>query len=749
MTSPQSSSSSSSTTTESNRGGSGEKRGEGGRRGRRRRRGGKGRSKDGRSNETASGEGGAKDSRGRNRGPNSGSPNSKSAESGERPSGRNSGADGRDSSGRSSKKKRKSSRSRRGSRGEGAASEAPAAASGRGKKRRPQKPRTKERRRRGSDDVAPPRKRGNVKMPEFDALDNFDDYFVFEDSEDFTRKPESQRPDTSARDAMGYEPPELFIDDDAAPDAPFPDGSLKPRRIRPDEELLGDAEEEEEEESVPEELAAVEAEVTVEDDIPGFDTFPLSPALLRAVERAGYDRPREIQRQTLPAVLEGRDVLGLAQTGTGKTCAFALPILERLLAENTPGPRVLVLAPTRELAIQIESEFRKLGKNTRLSSTLIYGGVSDKPQIQALRQKPEVIVACPGRLLDLMKQGYVDLNRVETFVLDEADHMFDMGFLPDIERIIYKLPGERQNLLFAATMPDEIRKLAENILSDPWTVELAHTAPAKTIDHALYPVVEAQKLPLLKHFLAQEDFSSAIIFTRTKYRAKRLAENLEKSGLPAVALQGNMSQVQRDRAMQGFRDGKFNVLVATDIVARGIDVASVSHVINFDVPNTPEAYTHRIGRTGRAERSGRAYTFVTMDDREIVHAIERRIGAEIAIELVDGFEEAFEPIRTGRKRGGGRRGGERGSRRGGDRGGRSGEGGRSKRRRPRRGSGSGGSGSGSSGGGESRRKPGGAGGGANSGGSNSGGSNSGASKSGDGRRRRKRGGRRRKPKSSS
>lgn len=368
-----------------------------------------------------------------------------------------------------------------------------------------------------------------------------------------------------------------------------------------------------------------------------FSHFRLKPELERAVAAAGYEAPRPIQSSTIPAALAGRDVLGLAQTGTGKTVAFGLPVLERLLAKPGRGPRVLVVAPTRELVVQIDGELRKLARFTRLGTVTIFGGVSGRTQIQKLQRRPEIIVACPGRLLDLLRQGHVRLDQIETLVLDEADHMFDMGFLPDIRRIIAALPRERQNLLFAATMPREIRGLAEQILSKPAVAELEHSMPAATIDHTLYWVPQKRKLDLLCHILEDKGCASGIVFTRTKYRARRLARDLDKIKYRAVALQGNMSQSARDRAMERFRRGQYDILVATDIASRGIDIDHVSHVFNFDVPGTPDAYTHRIGRTGRSERSGAAYTFATNDDATIVQAIERMIGDRILRSEVDGF----------------------------------------------------------------------------------------------------------------
>jgi len=394
-----------------------------------------------------------------------------------------------------------------------------------------------------------------------------------------------------------------------------------------------------------------------------FDHFALCPALRRAIRAAGYTKPREIQERTIPAVLAGRDVLGLAQTGTGKTAAFALPIIERLLAEARPGPRVLVVAPTRELVNQIDAEIRSLARGTKLRTVTVFGGVPDRTQIQELRRNPEIIVACPGRLLDLLGRRAVRLDRIETLVLDEADHMFDMGFLPDIRRILAALPEKRQNLLFSATMPAAIRGLADGILRDPVVAELAHSTPAATIEHALYPVAESRKMALLEHLLSEDGFVSAIVFTRTKHRANRLADRIERTGRRAVALQGNMSQGQRDRAMQGFRSRRFDILVATDLASRGLDVDQVSHVINFDVPNTPDAYTHRIGRTGRSERSGKACTFVTAEDGEAVRAIEQRIGRAIQRCAVAGFEGVFVPAKpTGRYRGTARRDRRKGAR---------------------------------------------------------------------------------------
>jgi ATP-dependent RNA helicase RhlE len=361
----------------------------------------------------------------------------------------------------------------------------------------------------------------------------------------------------------------------------------------------------------------------------GFSQFSLAPSVLRGVEALGFEEPRPIQVQTIPAALAGHDVLGLAQTGTGKTAAFVLPILQRLNSKRRPGPRALIIAPTRELAMQIQAETMRLAQFCGFKVTAIFGGVGAGPQIRALRERPDILVACPGRLLDLMQQGHVKLGNIEVLVLDEADHMFDMGFLPSVRRILAALPAQRQNLLFSATMPPEVRTLTAQLLRQPKVVELAHSRPAQTIEHALYSISADRKIDLLRHLLGEEGFTSAIVFLRTKHRTRRLARQLQAMGHDAAALEGNMSQAQRDRAMTGFREGRFDVLVATDIAARGIDVANISHVINFDVPNTPDAYTHRIGRTGRAERRGKAFTFAGDEDRQAVRDIERRLGAPI------------------------------------------------------------------------------------------------------------------------
>ncbi len=369
-----------------------------------------------------------------------------------------------------------------------------------------------------------------------------------------------------------------------------------------------------------------------------FEQFSLDRRIGAAIKTVGYTEPTPIQQQAIPVVLQGRDVLGLAQTGTGKTAAFLLPILQRLTRGPLHRVRALVVAPTRELAEQIHQMSIDLGQNTRVRSVSIYGGVGKAPQVTALRRGAEIVVACPGRLLDLLGDGSIDLSHVEVLVLDEADRMCDMGFLPDIRRIIKRLPAKRQTLFFSATMPDDIRALADHILHNPTTVQIGMIAPAETVSHALYPVPHNLKKNLLLDLLSQTRTGRVLIFTRTKYRARNLARDLTKRKYRATALQGNMSQNQRQRAIDGFRDGKYDILVATDIAARGIDVTQITHVINFDIPNTVDAYTHRIGRTGRVDQTGEAYTFVTEADSQMVRAIEKVLGAQIERRQVSNFD---------------------------------------------------------------------------------------------------------------
>ena len=369
-----------------------------------------------------------------------------------------------------------------------------------------------------------------------------------------------------------------------------------------------------------------------------FDKMELRPSLMRAIEDIGYTAPTPIQKQAIPPALSGSDVMGLAQTGTGKTAAFALPILQRLSDGPRGKVRALVVAPTRELAGQIHDAFGELGRHTKLKSIVIYGGVAMGPQITSLRRGADIIVACPGRLLDHISRRNVDLSHVEALVLDEADRMFDMGFLPDIKKIIACVPAKRQTLLFSATMPDDIRGLANDILRDPVTAQVKHTAPLVTVSHALYPVEQHQKTDLLIELLSRTDKESVLVFTRTKHRAKKLAEQLGKEGYKTADLQGNLSQNKRQAALDGFKGGKIQILVATDIAARGIDVSTVSHVINYDMPACAETYTHRIGRTGRMEKTGDAYTLVAPEDGMMLRSIERLLGKKPEIRRLDGFD---------------------------------------------------------------------------------------------------------------
>ena len=375
-----------------------------------------------------------------------------------------------------------------------------------------------------------------------------------------------------------------------------------------------------------------------------FEQFSLDRRILAGVKQAGYTTPTPIQQQAIPVVLEGRDVLGLAQTGTGKTAAFMLPILHRLTEGKLRQVRALIVAPTRELAEQTHQATVDLGKNTKVRSVAIYGGVSKGPQLSALRRGVEIVVGCPGRLLDHIDAGNIDLSHVEVLVLDEADRMCDMGFLPDIRRILRSLPAKRQTLFFAATMPRDIRSLADKILSNPATVQIGAIAPAKTVSHALYPVPAALKADLLFALLKRTKTGRVLVFTRTKHRARSLALRLKKQGHRVSPLQGNMTQNQRQKAINDFRSGKVDVLVATDVAARGIDVSEISHVINYDMPNTVDAYTHRIGRTGRAHRTGEAFTLATWEDGPMVRQIEKAVGDSIERRRLPDFDYgAFTP----------------------------------------------------------------------------------------------------------
>lgn len=347
--------------------------------------------------------------------------------------------------------------------------------------------------------------------------------------------------------------------------------------------------------------------------------------------------------------MEGRDVIGLAQTGTGKTAAFGIPVINRLLSGARNRLRALIIGPTRELAEQTLESLAGLGKGTRLHGVTIYGGVSMRQQVAGLRRGAELVIACPGRLLDHIRQNTISLHDVECLILDEADRMFDMGFLPDIRKILARLPAKRQTLLFSATMPPEIRRLAHEILRNPVSIEIASSRPAESVSHALYPCQHHQKTQLMLALLDKiEDKESVLIFTRTKHRAKRLSEQVSAAGHRATCLQGNLSQGQRKRALDGFRSGAYQVLVATDIAARGIDVSTISHVINFDMPATEDDYTHRIGRTGRAAKVGDAFTLVTGEDESLIRAIERVLGRKIERRQLEGFEYSAKPANVER-----------------------------------------------------------------------------------------------------
>jgi len=360
-----------------------------------------------------------------------------------------------------------------------------------------------------------------------------------------------------------------------------------------------------------------------------FETFNLHANINAGIRANGYTAPTPIQSQSIPPILEGKDVLGLAQTGTGKTAAFVLPILQRLVQGRRGVVRALILAPTRELTEQTHQAIGLLGKQTRLRSASIYGGVSILPQISALRRGVDIVSACPGRLLDHINRSTINLATIEVLVLDEADLMFDMGFFPDIKRIVKQLPARRQTLLFSATMPDDVLALAKETMKEPVRVQIGHTAPADTVAHTFYPVETDRKTELLKHILSTTETGPVLVFTRTKMRASSVGHKLARAGYDAIALHGNLSQNKRQEALDGFRKGRYKVLVATDVAARGIDVCGVSHVINYDIPETALAYTHRIGRTGRACKTGDAFTFVTSRDREPANSITRILGTKL------------------------------------------------------------------------------------------------------------------------
>ena len=368
-----------------------------------------------------------------------------------------------------------------------------------------------------------------------------------------------------------------------------------------------------------------------------FSQFGLDPRLKAGIDAMGYVQPTPIQTAAIPEVLAGRDALGVAMTGTGKTAAFMLPILQHLLSGRRGVVRALILAPTRELAEQIHQATRELGRNTGIRSMAIYGGVSKRPQADKLRRGVEIVVACPGRLLDLYGDGELDFSELETLVLDEADCMCDMGFLPDIKRILAKLPPKRQNLFFSATMPPPIRRLADRLLVDPALVTIDRPAPAATVTQSLYPTTEALKLNLLEAILKCNG-GRTLVFTRTKHRAHYVYVVLARQGLRVAAMQGNMSQSKRREAIEGFRHGKFDVLVATDIAARGIDVTGIEMVVNYDMPDTLDAYTHRVGRTGRATHSGKAVNLASAADTTVVRMIQNELGTPLEQRVMPDFD---------------------------------------------------------------------------------------------------------------
>ncbi|MFH1496544.1 MAG: DEAD/DEAH box helicase [Verrucomicrobiota bacterium] len=397
-----------------------------------------------------------------------------------------------------------------------------------------------------------------------------------------------------------------------------------------------------------EEIARPSIKPAVPVDIPPQDTafskLGLGDAVAYAVAEMGYDAPTPIQAQAIPVVLAGRDVTGSAQTGTGKTAAFALPIMQRLGAHGAK-PRCLVLEPTRELALQVEEAFHKYAKYTDLDVTVVYGGVGYGKQRDDLKRGVDVIAATPGRLLDHIEQGTRSLDSIEILVLDEVDRMLDMGFLPDVRRIVQKCPAARQTLFFTATLPPELAQLAGWALKDPVEIKIGQRrSPAETISHAFYPVVAPQKFDLLIELLTRTDFKSIIIFTRTKMGADRIAHRLQAQQHTVGVIHSDRSQRESVEALDGFKSGKFEVLVATDIAARGLDIAGVSHVINYDVPENAEDYVHRIGRTGRAQTTGDAFTLVTEDDVRNARSIERFIGASIERKKLDGFPYVYSAL---------------------------------------------------------------------------------------------------------
>jgi ATP-dependent RNA helicase RhlE len=397
-----------------------------------------------------------------------------------------------------------------------------------------------------------------------------------------------------------------------------------------------------------------------------FTELGLAHEIARAVREKGYEAPTPIQKGTIPGVIAGRDLIGCAQTGTGKTAAFTLPILHRLRAGARGRVRALILTPTRELALQVGESLRAYGRHVRLASAVIHGGVSYQPQETALRRGVDVLVATPGRLLDHMERGKIDFRNLEVLVLDEADRMLDMGFIRDVRRIIRALPARRQTLFFSATMPDEVRRLSKEILRDPVNVEVAprRSAPAHGVRQSLLPVAKERKRELMAHLVEKEARGQTLVFTRTKHGANKLARHLERRGHAVAVLHGNRSQTQRTKALDAFKKKRARVMVATDIAGRGIDVVGITHVVNYDLPNVPEDYVHRVGRTARAGATGDAISLMAPEDRQHVRAIEALIGRTIECRTVEGFtdrgasspqgvtDRAAPPPRAARRHGG-------------------------------------------------------------------------------------------------
>ncbi len=392
-----------------------------------------------------------------------------------------------------------------------------------------------------------------------------------------------------------------------------------------------------------------------------FEELKLAPAIVKAVLEQGYETPTAIQAQAIPAVLDGHDLLGGAQTGTGKTAAFVLPMLHKLSSGETPrnkfggiGIRALVLTPTRELAAQVEEAIQTYGKYVELTSTVIFGGVGMNPQISRVKKGVDILVATPGRLLDLLQQGVLDLGQVQILVLDEADRMLDMGFIHDVKKVLAVVPKDKQSLLFSATFSDEIRDLAATLLKNPQHIQVTPgNTTVQRITQLIHPVGRGKKKALLAHIIGLHNWSQVLVFTRTKFGANNVAEYLIKNGINAMALHGNKSQVARTQALAGFKSGDIRALVATDIAARGIDIDDLPHVVNYDIPNVPEDYVHRIGRTGRAGADGAAVNLVCLDEEGFMQAIERFTRQDIAVQIIEGFMpepgEKAEPIAMGRQ----------------------------------------------------------------------------------------------------